>query len=129
MSGDVGDADTIASSDGLTDTIADRHRPRDSQPVIDRGGAIGRFVVLEVLGTGGMGIVYAAYDPNLDRKVAIKVLRAQAMGSAEARTRLLREAQAMARIDHPNVLRVHEAGNLGERVFIAMEFASGGTLR
>jgi tetratricopeptide (TPR) repeat protein len=116
------------TSDALSETVPDEPF-RESRPTIDRGQTIGRFVVLEELGTGGMGVVYAAYDPNLDRKVAIKVLRSQAAGSEEARVRLLREAQAMARIDHPNVLRVHEAGTLGDRIFIAMEFAAGGTLR
>jgi len=94
-----------------------------------RGETIGRFVVLDVLGTGGMGVVYAAYDPHLDRKVALKVLRAQVMESDEARVRLLREAQAMARIDHPNVLRVHEAGTFDDQVYIAMELAPEGTLK
>ena len=116
------------TSDALSETLPDEP-VRESSPAIDRGQTIGRFIVLEQLGTGGMGVVYAAYDPNLDRKVAIKVLRSQASGSEEARMRLLREAQAMARIDHPNVLRVHEAGTLGERIFIAMEFAGGGTVR
>jgi len=74
-------------------------------------------------------MVYAAYDPNLDRKVAIKVLGNEAMPTEEARVRMLREAQAMARIDHPNVLRVHEAGSLGDGIYIAMEFVGGGTLR
>jgi tetratricopeptide (TPR) repeat protein len=96
-----------------------------------RGDAIGRFVVLGVLGTGGMGVVYSAYDPHLDRKVAIKVLTAEAASAsgADAHTRLLREAQAMAKIRHPNVIVVHEVGMLGEHVFVAMEFADGGTLR
>ena len=94
-----------------------------------RGNTINRFVVLETLGVGGMGVVYAAYDPNLDRKVALKLLSTPVAASDEARIRMLREAQAMARIDHPNVLRVYEAGEFGSQIYIAMEFASGGTLR
>src|ERR1041385_4315738 len=71
----------------------------------DRGDAIGRFVVLGVLGSGGMGVVYSAYDPHLDRKVALKILHAEPRRRTEdASTRLLREAQAMAKIDHPNVV-------------------------
>jgi len=97
-----------------------------------RGDSIGRFVVLGVLGRGGMGVVYSAYDPHLDRKVAIKLLT-QAMHSAEATTgataRLLREAQAMAKINHPNVIKVHEVDTFAEQIYLAMEFADGGTLR
>ena len=75
-----------------------------------------------------MGVVYAAYDPELDRKVAVKLLRAE---SAERRKdprapeRLLREAQAMARLSHPNVIPVHDVGTLDGQVFIAMEFVEG----
>src|SRR5688500_13590011 len=79
----------------------------DGEPA--RGDGFGRFVILGTLGIGGMGIVYSAYDPHLDRKVAIKLLRAALAGSSEdARARLLREAQAMAKINHPNVVAVHE---------------------
>ncbi|HSK05782.1 MAG TPA: serine/threonine-protein kinase, partial [Kofleriaceae bacterium] len=97
---------------------------------IDRGGMVGRFVILGVLGAGGMGRVYSAYDPQLDRKVAIKLLRAAAVrGGEEAQTRLLREAQAMAKINHPGVVKVHEVGTHHGQVYVAMELVEGGTLR
>jgi eukaryotic-like serine/threonine-protein kinase len=95
-----------------------------------RGDSIGRFVVLGVLGSGGMGVVYSAYDPHLDRKVAIKLLASTALQSTEdASIRLLREAQAMAKINHPNVVKVHEVGTYREHIYLAMEFADAGTLR
>ncbi len=93
-----------------------------------RGQAIGRFVVLHAIGRGGMGEVYAAYDPELDRKVAIKLLRSRRSGSPEGRARLLREAQAIARLSHPNVIVVYEVGTFGDRVFIVMEFVRGDTV-
>jgi eukaryotic-like serine/threonine-protein kinase len=95
-----------------------------------RGDAIDRFTVLEQLGAGGMGVVVSAYDVTLDRKVAIKVLRPDrlAIEPDQGRTRLLREAQAMARLSHPNVITVHEVGTVGEQVFVAMELVDGHTL-
>jgi len=93
------------------------------------GSTLGRYVLLRCLGAGGMGVVYAAYDPKLDRKVAIKLLRPNAWSDPEiARVRLLREAQALARISHPNVVAVFDTGTLGEEVFIAMELVEGTTL-
>jgi len=91
---------------------------------------IGRFRVLERKGGGGMGVVWAAWDPELARRVAIKVLRADLDGPAGSvgHARLLREAQAMARISHPHVIAVHEVGSLGQQVFIAMELVEGTTL-
>jgi serine/threonine protein kinase len=101
---------------------------KGGEPV--RGDSIGRFVVLGVLGSGGMGVVYSAYDPHLDRKVAIKLLGSAVLAhAADAHVRLLREAQAMARINHPNVIKVHEVGMFGEQIYLAMEFADAGTLR
>lgn len=100
--------------------------PRDD---LDRGALVGRYVVLETLGSGGMGIVYAAYDPELDRKVALKLLRTEVLGrSRELRARMTREAQALARLSHPNVVAVHDVGTFGGSVFLAMEFIDGATL-
>ena len=88
---------------------------------------IGRFALFEVLGVGGMGVVYAAHDPELERDIAIKLLHAGTTG--DARQRLRREAQALAKIDHPNVIKVHDVGDHDGQVYIAMELADAGTLR
>jgi eukaryotic-like serine/threonine-protein kinase len=101
-----------------------------------RGATVGRYVILDLVGRGGMGEVYAAYDPQLDRKVALKLLHETASRDATAHTardRLLREAKAIARLSHPNVVVVYDAGAIeepghGERVFLAMEFIEGETL-
>ncbi|MEM9456629.1 MAG: serine/threonine-protein kinase [Myxococcota bacterium] len=84
----------------------------------------GQFTVQDTIGRGGMGIVYAAYDQKLDRKVAVKVLLEERSGP-EARRRFLREAQAMARLSHPNVVTVHEVGESDGEVYVAMEFIRG----
>jgi tetratricopeptide (TPR) repeat protein/tRNA A-37 threonylcarbamoyl transferase component Bud32 len=89
---------------------------------------IGRFAILRKLGQGGMGVVYAAYDETLDRKVAIKVLRRGLADDERGRVRMLREAQALARLSHPNVVAVHEVGQWRDHDFVAMEFVSGRTL-
>jgi serine/threonine protein kinase len=91
---------------------------------------MGRFVILGRLGRGGMGVVYSAYDPVLDRRVALKLLRPGPRGDVERmRARLQREAQALARLSHPNVVPVYDVGILGDDVFIVMEFVVGQTLR
>jgi len=94
-----------------------------SQPPV----RVGRFQVQKLLGAGGMGVVYAANDPQLGRTVALKLLQPLSAGE-RARERLLREAQAMARLQHPNVVAVHEAGVYGEQVYLVMEFVEDGTL-
>jgi hypothetical protein len=91
------------------------------------GSCVGRFVVRHTIGAGGMGVVVAAYDPVLDREIALKLLRTGDAPAGDAR--LLREAQMMARLAHPNVVVVHEAGAADGRVYLAMELVPGGTLR
>jgi serine/threonine protein kinase len=98
---------------------------------LERGEVVGRYVILSRLGAGGMGIVYAAYDPELDRKVAVKLLRSDVSGSESAggaRTRLLREAQALAKLAHPNIVAVHDVGEHEGSVWLAMEYVDGTTL-
>ena len=89
---------------------------------------LGRYLLLDPLGSGGMGIVWRAYDPELDRAVALKVLWPGGE-SDEARERLLREAQCLARIEHPNVVAVFDVGRAGDELFVAMELVKGQTLR
>src|SRR5690348_16758394 len=84
------------------------------------GTTLGRYRLERLLGEGGMGTVHAAFDPDLERRVALKVLR-DARSGDEARQRLLREARAMARLTHPNVVTVHEVGNASGRDYVAME--------
>ena len=96
---------------------------------LERGACIGRYVVLDQLGVGGMGVVYKAYDPELDRPVALKLLQAGEGDAGFFKDRLLREAQGLARLSHPNVVAVHDVGQLDGQVFLAMEFIDGETLR
>ncbi|HXI60556.1 MAG TPA: serine/threonine-protein kinase [Polyangia bacterium] len=109
----------------------------ESEGPLSRGITIGRYVVLALVGRGGMGEVYAGYDPELDRRVAIKLMRVR-NGHADptdqasldsGRKRVLREAQAIAKLSHPNVVVIHDVGSFRDQVFIAMEFVEGQTVR
>ncbi len=103
-------------------------KPRREAPVTATPGtALGRYMVLGTLGAGGMGTVLRAYDESLDRAIAIKLLHS---GTAERHAkRLMREAQALARLSHPNVVHVYEVGRASGQWFIAMELVRGQTLR
>ena len=99
---------------------------------VRRGAILGRYIVLEAIGSGGMGNVYAAWDPELHRRVAIKVLHGDILfsgSSQRAHERLRLEAQAAARLTHPNVVTVFDVGTVEDRLFIAMELVEGQTLR
>ena len=127
------------SASGLESTLggdAADDAPWWTERPLPEGAKLGRYVVLKVIGAGAMGIVYAAYDPELDRKVALKLLRRTredddgdaAKSRSHRNKRLLREAQALARLAHPHVITVHDVGTFEDQVFLAMEFVEGGTL-
>lgn len=117
-------ADTLVASDTLVAT---------QQPVVatdlDAGARIGRYFVISKLGAGAMGVVFAAYDPKLDRKVALKLLaRTEATSVVGARERLQREALALAKLAHPNVVGVFDVDVHGAQVFVVMEHITGRTV-
>ena len=95
------------------------------------GTTVGRYVVVEPLGVGGMGVVLLARDPELDRRVALKLIRpvASAEHGHALHERLRREARAMARLNHPGVVAVYDVGQIGEVIFVAMEYVQGGNVR
>jgi hypothetical protein len=95
---------------------------------IEVGDRIGRYVVLGRLGAGAMGIVYSAYDQQLDRRVALKLLQLRSGVRSNAGARLLREARALARLAHPNVVTIYDVGLHAGQVFLAMQHIAGRTL-
>lgn len=90
---------------------------------------IGRYQVREALGQGGMGVVYSAWDESLGRRVALKLLSSASGATNRRRARMVREAQALAKLSHPNVVQVYEVGEHGDDVFVAMEQVDGLSLR
>ena len=128
------DDETIELADsGVLPPPAAREKPGDPEHRRETGASeqprrIGRFILLDTIGAGAMGEVYTAYDGQLDRKVAVKLVHAHMSAGRHARQRLLREAQTLAQVSHPNVVQVYEAGELGGRVFLAMEYVRGTTL-
>jgi len=136
--------DTLPDDDEAREPV---ERLRELRPTVDRvameavraraeralfGAAeparLGRFVLLEPIAGGGMGMVYAAYDGKLDRRVALKVLHPRLHGAERARARLTAEARVLARLDHPNVVPVHDVIELDDQIVIVMELVEGPTL-
>ncbi len=90
---------------------------------------LGRYSLLRVLGTGGMGVVFSAYDEELERKVAIKVLGGRADDGTTGRARIRREAQALAKLSHPNIVQIYEVGEENGQIYLVMELIDGDNLR
>ncbi len=114
----------MATDDELAQTATAPASP--SALAAPKRATLARFRIDAILGQGGMGVVHAAFDPELERTIALKVLRKS--GSDDARTRLLREARAMAKLSHPNVIGVFEVGSADGQDFVAMELIDGETL-
>ena len=92
------------------------------------GETVGRYRLLNLVGRGGMGEVYAAHDPDLDRKIAIKIMRGDTYPDEIEAARMMREARAIAKLSHPNLVTVYDVGSAGGRVFVAMELIEGDTV-
>src|SRR5262249_20434078 len=122
----VRDANSHAFTVVRTEELRNRAQRDGSARQFGRGDRVGRYVVERPIGEGGMGVVYLARDPDLDRLIAIKLVRSTTGGG---RQRLLREGQAIARLAHPNIVTVFDVGALGDDLFIAMEYVPGSTLR
>ena len=118
-----------ASADGRTASATPDDGVGGPVPRLPRGATLGRYVVLDCLGSGGMGVVYRAHDFALDRRVSLKLLRAAGKDPEARRERLVSEAQALARVSHPNVLMVHDVGTWEDEVYLALEHVEGETLR
>ncbi len=120
----------VRGCDGCRRTLAELAQPASPEGPAPEEEPSPRYEALEPIGAGGMGVVYAARDLKLRRTVALKMLRpggAADAGQARVRERLLREARAMARLSHPNVLSVYDVGELGGDVFLTMELVEGAT--
>lgn len=133
----VGHLDACASCRRLVAAVGAEHAgsasgatlPGAPQPArLARGTTIGRYVVVRPVGAGSMGVVYLAYDPELDRRVAIKRLAAINEAASASRQRVLAEAKSMARLSHPNVVAVHDVLEANGAAHIAMEFVDGETI-
>ncbi len=122
----TGTASTGTAPTGVAPTLASAPPPasraRAAMPT-----SLGRYPIVAELGAGGMGIVYRARDATLGRALAIKLIRPR-HGGTEGRARFLREAQAMARLQHPNVVPIFDVGEHGDAVYLVMPLCTGGTL-
>ena len=126
------DADTTPSREivrGLTEPRQNLVDWLKDQVERQLAAKLGRYALLRVLGEGGMGVVFAAYDQDLDRKVAIKLLRTRTRGAQWDESWLRNEAKAMARLSHPNIVQVYDVGMEEGTLFVAMEFVVGVSLR
>ena len=115
---------------GLRDDPASYEAQHDFElgAPVTAGALVGRYLVIRQVGAGAMGIVLSAFDPQLDRRVALKLLRPRGWSSSGSNDGLIDEAKALAKLSHPNVVGVHDVGVHEGRVFVTMEFVEGRTL-
>jgi len=94
-----------------------------------KGDLLGRYLLRRPIGSGGMGVVYEAFDPELNRSVALKLLHAELGGAQSLQARLIQEAQSLAKLSHPHVVSVYDIGRADDRVFIVMDLVDGDSVR
>jgi tetratricopeptide (TPR) repeat protein len=124
--------DPTASATLDDETLLLRGAPRASEPAVEplaAGARVGRYLVRGRIGSGGMGEVYEGFDPDLDRKIAIKLVHTRTAGNPDEQRNLVAEANALAMLSHPNVVQVFDAGTHDGRVWVAMELVEGTTLQ
>src|SRR5512139_3085708 len=92
------------------------------------GRTLGQYRIVEMIGRGGMASVYKAHQPALDRHVAVKVLPPQHVSTSDFRERFIREAKAVAQLNHPNILPIIDYGQTDDLIYIVMKYVGGGTL-
>ena len=126
----------VPGGDARSDVSQDTPLVAGALPALIRGrlkvhadARLGRYMILRVLGEGGMGVVFLGYDEELDRRVAIKVLSERADGGSTGRARIRREAQSLARLSHPNIVQIHEVGEDSGQIYLVMEMVEGQDLR
>jgi serine/threonine protein kinase len=121
---------TVCAACLLEQVISGGDSPEDpfDSSAPDATRRFGNYELLEEIGRGGMGVIYRARQAGLDRVVALKMLLAGEFADASARKRLLREARAVARLSHPNIVSIHEVGEHDGRPYFAMEFVAGQSL-
>jgi hypothetical protein len=127
---DLDDADAVdlgapPDADALSRAVS-RSRVARNLFGVEEHVTIGRYQLLEKVGAGGIGVVWGAWDPELERRVAIKLVRAK---RAAARERMLAEGQALARLSHPNIVPVYDVGVFGDEIYLVMEWIAGQDLR
>jgi len=108
---------------GVVDPTMPQESLGERRQELARGTMVGRYQIIKLIGRGGMGSVYAAHDPNLDRQVALKLLHSA--HNDDAAERMIREAQALARLDDPHVVQVYDAGEYDDQIFITMQLVDG----
>ncbi|MCR9161696.1 MAG: serine/threonine-protein kinase [Nannocystaceae bacterium] len=128
MSAPSSDDTAVSGSDPDATLLPEGAQPRAVHVAVEPGAKVGRYTLIERVGAGAMGVVFSAWDPQLDRRVALKIVHGggYADNSTDA---LMTEARALAKLSHPSIVTVFDVGTHGEAVFIAMEYLRGTTLK